>query len=148
MQGACGNPTGDISIDPVVVDPSRRFIDFDDFSDLEADYVLPTNSCLGAADTTGEEKVYAVDLAIGETVTATYTNAPDSSPNDDLALYILLNECNDTSACVGGASATNSGVQTITGSYTNTTGAPATVFVVADSEATSSDAFQVTIDVQ
>jgi hypothetical protein len=130
--GKCGQPKGETCADPINATGGGLFsIPLDSFTN---DYNLTSTSCVGY-DTPGNDVVFRVDLAPGESLDARVTGPSAENP----ALYLVKNcggirdQITDH-ACVDGTDA-NGAVESL--SYIPT--GPETVYVVLDSRSTFSD---------
>jgi hypothetical protein len=90
----------------------------------------PAGTTCTGWDAAGQELVYRLIVNNGDTINVTMT--PISGNGQDSSLY-LLSSCTDFDAntCLAGADATFGG-EAETASYTNSTGAALTVYIVAD----------------
>ncbi len=138
--GKCGQPRGETCADPIDATGGGLFsIPLDSYTN---DYNLTSTSCVGY-DTPGNDVVFKVDLAAGESLDARVTGPSSENP----ALYLVKNcggirdQITDH-ACVDGTDVTGA-VESL--SYVPT--GPETVYVVLDSRSTFSDDGTFAVDI-
>ena len=114
------------------------------FSSLTNSQTLTAaNNCTAFDSANGPDAIYQVTLLPNQTI-----DVSQSSVDEDSVVYILT-DCGDNGlSCLDGGDDTFTG-GTETATYTNTTGANLTVFVVADSYFSSAtEAFDIDITVR
>ena len=151
--GFCANPTGDICLDTIKVNdvatgttmvPTTYSYTGTLFSSLTNSQTLTAaNNCTAFDSANGPDAIYQVTLLPNQTI-----DVSQSSVDEDSVVYILT-DCGDNGlSCLDGGDDTFTG-GTETATYTNTTGANLTVFVVADSYFSSAtEAFDIDITVR
>ena len=153
MTNSCVNPTGDICLDTIKVNPggspippmqtevvfSYTGISFGNLSNSQT--LDAATGCTAYDDANGTDQIYEVTLLPGQVMDVDETTAAD-------AVLYVLSTCGDGGAsCVAGADDTFSG-DTESVSYTNSTMQPLTLFVVADSYSASTSTFDLTITIR
>jgi hypothetical protein len=99
----------------------------------------PATACTGRAES-GLDRVYAVTVAAGQTLTATVTPAGASDPG----VYLVRGPetaCAATPLCLAGAD----GFSSDSVSYTNASGAPELIYIVVDSSQAGAVTFDLTV---
>jgi hypothetical protein len=143
LAGACVNSSGDICQDaPDVTATAAQAGGFSvtaQWNGFENDYEHYPSCSISPKRSVGEDAVYAVDLAAGETVMATL-----DVPETPWATLSIVTDCPGvTSSCAASDTPTGSHA---TASYTAT--AAETVYVVADHDWPSSSAFVFTLNIE
>ncbi len=144
--GVCGDPSAQICADAVALgDGDYGENVFDGVNFIDPVETGETGSCnFGTFDgTQGPESIYAVDLAAGETMTASYgDDSISSGGTPSSAIMYLMTDCYDTNSCV---ETTGEGS---TGSLTYTASQAETVYVVMDRDSSYfSDYYGARVDI-
>ncbi len=141
--GTCNRVPGDRCVDPI--SQSSSFSATITWADFRNDYTVAAGGCVPGTDTQtdGADAVYAVQVPAGSAMSATLTFAD----GEQGALYVFSDCLQPGSSCIAGANADSGTDETVT--WSNDTGADATVYLVADSSAAStmtSAGLEVSID--